>query len=144
MSTSVASDLETARRPQGGGLGKIATFAAKFLVTGACFWYVARQVDLRALLSAIPLLDFRWVAFATLAVMLQIPLVAPRWRNILDGLAARNERMTDVAMVAITAIGVFFVQVLPSVMGEGVRAWLLVRLGCPWRPAVSSVVIDRG
>jgi uncharacterized membrane protein YbhN (UPF0104 family) len=143
MSTSVASDLETTRRPRGGGLGKIATFAAKFLVTGACFWYVARQIDLGDLLSAIPLLDFRWAAFATLAVMLQIPLVALRWRSILDGLAARNERMTETAMVAITAIGVFFVQVLPSVMGEGVRAWLLVRLGCGWRAAVTSVVIDR-
>src|ERR1700694_5848764 len=122
MSTSVASDLETARRPQGGGLGKIATVAAKFLVTGACFWYVARQIDLSALLSAIPLLDFRWAACATLVVMLQIPLLAVRWRNILDGLAARSERMTYTAMVAVTAIGMFVVQVLPSVMGEGVRA----------------------
>jgi uncharacterized membrane protein YbhN (UPF0104 family) len=144
MSTSVASDLETTSRPRGGGAEEIAIFAAKLLVTGACFWYVARQIDLRAVLSAIPLLDFRWAAFATLAVMLQIPLVAQRWRNILDGLAARNERMTHIAMVAVTAIGVFFVQVLPSVMGEGVRAWLLVRLGCRWRAAVSSVVIDRG
>jgi glycosyltransferase 2 family protein len=143
MSTSVASDLETSSRPRRGGVEKIAIFAAKFLVTGACFWYVARQVDLRALVSAIPSLDFRWAAFAALVVMLQIPLVALRWRNILDGLAARNERMTDTAMVAITAIGVFFVQVLPSAMGEGVRAWLLVRLGCGWRAAVTSVVIDR-
>jgi hypothetical protein len=39
---------------------------------------------------------------------------------------------------------VFFAQVLPSVAGEGVRAWLLVRLGCDWRNAVTSVVIDRG
>ena len=43
-----------------------------------------------------------------------------------------------------SAIGVFFAQVLPSVAGEGVRAWLLVRLGCDWRSAVTSVVIDRG
>src|SRR5713101_707264 len=115
MSTSVSSDLETTRRPRGGGVEKIAIFSAKFLVTGACFWYVARQVDLRALVSAIPSLDFRWAAFATLVVMLEIPLVALRWRSILDGLVARNRRMTDTAMVAITAIGVFFVQVLPSV-----------------------------
>ena len=47
-------------------------------------------------------------------------------------------------MIAVTAIGVFFAQVLPSVAGEGVRAWLLVRLGCDWRNAVTSVVIDRG
>jgi len=135
MSTSVASDLETTSRPRGGGAEKIAIFAAKLLVTGACFWYVARQIDLSDLLSAVPLLDFRWVAFAILVIMLQIPLAALRWRNILGGLAACNGRMTRTAMVAVSAIGVFFVQVLPSVMGEGVRAWLLVRLGCPWRPA---------
>lgn len=138
------SDLETTVRPRGGGIDKILILAAKLLVTGACFWYVARQIDLGALLSAIPLLDFRWVAFATLVLMLQIPLVALRWRKILDGLAVCNERMTYTAIVCATAIGAFFVQVLPSVMGEGVRAWLLVRLGCGWRAAVTSVVIDKG
>jgi uncharacterized membrane protein YbhN (UPF0104 family) len=143
MSTSVASELETASRPRAGRAKKIAIFGAKFLVTGACFWYVARQIDLSDLLSAVPLLDFRWVAFAILIVVLQIPLVALRWRNILEALAACSGRMTRTAMVAVSAIGVFFVQVLPSVMGEGVRAWLVVRLGCGWRAAVTSVVIDR-
>ena len=47
-------------------------------------------------------------------------------------------------MIAVTTIGAFFTQVLPGVMGEGVRAWLLVRLGCDWRNALTSVVIDRG
>jgi hypothetical protein len=143
MSTTVATDLETRRRPPAVRVKKIAIVAAKFLVTGVCFWYVARQIDLNDLLSAIPLLDFRLVAFAVLVVVLQIPLMALRWSNILDGLAARNERMTRAVMVAVAAIGVFFVQVLPSVMGDGVRAWLLVRLGCGWRAGVTSVVIDR-
>jgi hypothetical protein len=38
----------------------------------------------------------------------------------------------------------FFTQVLPSIAGAGVRAWLLVRLGSDWRNAGTSVVIDRG
>jgi glycosyltransferase 2 family protein len=58
-------------------------------------------------------------------------------------LAARNKRMTATAMIAITAIGQFFAQALPSVAGDGVRAWLLARLGCDWRNAAASVVIDR-
>jgi hypothetical protein len=143
MSASVASDLETTSRPRGGGIKKIAIVASKLLVTGGCFWYVARQIDVRALMADIPLLDFRWAILAALVAMSQIPLVALRWRMILDGLAARTLRMTDAAMAAITAIGVFFVQVLPSAVGEGVRAWLLVRLGCGWGPAVTSVVLDR-
>lgn len=144
MSASVASDLVTANPPRGGKIEKAALFAAKLLVTVACFWYVSRQIDLSEVLSAIPLLDFRWAAFAILIAMLQIPLLGLRWRNIVDALAVRNERMTRRAMVAVTAIGVFFAQVLPSVAGDGVRAWLLVRLGCDWRNAVTSVVIDRG
>jgi hypothetical protein len=46
-------------------------------------------------------------------------------------------------MTAITAIGVFFTQVLPSVAGEGMRTWLLVKHGCDWRNAITSVVMDR-
>ena len=47
-------------------------------------------------------------------------------------------------MIAVTAIGQFFTQVLPNVVGDGMRAWLLARLGSGWRNAVTSVVIDRG
>src|ERR1700687_4747783 len=123
---------------------KVAIIAVKLLVTGACFWYLSWQIDLRQVSSSIRLLELRWAALATLMAMLQIPLVAMRWRAILHVLAAIDRRMTDISIIAITAIGLFFAQVLPSVMGEGIRAWLLVRLGCDWRRAVTSVVIDRG
>jgi hypothetical protein len=143
MSTSVVSELAAARPSRRREAEKVAIFAAKLLVTGACFWYVSRQVDLNRVLSAIPLLDFRWAVFAVAVVMLQIPLVALRWRHVLDGLVRSEEPMPRAAMIAITAIGVFCAQVLPSLIGEGVRAWLLVRRGCDWRNAVASVVIDR-
>ena len=143
MGSSAAGDLETRNPPRGGGAEKVAFFAAKLLVTGSCFWYVSRQVDLSQALSAIPSLDVGWAALAIVLAMLQIPLLGLRWRNVVDGLAARGARMTRSAMIAATAIGTFFAQVLPSVAGEGVRAWLLVRLGCGWRNAVTSVVIDR-
>src|SRR5262245_11649370 len=143
MSTSVASDLDTRRASRGGGAGKIAIFAGKMLVTGACFWYLSRQINLGQVISALPLLDFRWAAFAVLVVMLEIPLGGLRWSAIVDALAARDERVTRTVMIGMTAIGVFFTQVLPSVAGDGVRAWLLARLGGDWRNAVISVVIDR-
>ena len=144
MSTSVASDLGTRRASRCGGAGKIAIFAAKLLVTGACFWYLSRQINLGQVISALPLLDFRWAAFAVLVVMLEIPLGGLRWSAIVDALAARDERVTRTVMIGVTAIGVFFAQVLPSVAGDGVRAWLLARRGYDWRNAVISVVIDRG
>jgi glycosyltransferase 2 family protein len=139
----VASDFETPRRSHRGGVEKAAIVAAKLLVTGACFWYVSRQIDWHQVSSAIPLLDFRWAALAIFVVMLEIPLVGLRWYNIVDALAARDQQMTRTAMTAATSVGLFFAQVLPNVAGEGVRAWLLVRLGSNWRTAVTSVVIDR-
>src|SRR5262249_57619650 len=57
---------------------------------------------------------------------------------------ARSRRVWWGGMMAVTGGGLFFAQVLPSVAGEGVRAWLLVRLGCDWRNAVTGSVIDRG
>src|SRR2546427_10829080 len=144
MSTSVAGDFETPRPSRRGGAEKVAIFAAKLLVTGACFWYVSRQIDLNQVWSAIPLLDFHWAALAILVAMLEIPLSGLRWYNIVDSLGARDKQMTRIAMVAATAVGVFFAQVLPSVAGEGGRAWLLRRRGRGWRNAATRAVIVRG
>jgi glycosyltransferase 2 family protein len=143
MSTSVANELDTTSASRGRGVKKLGIFAAKLLVTGACFWYLSRQINLGQVISALPLLDFRWAAFAVLVVMLEIPLGGLRWSAIVDALAARDERVTRTVMIGVTAIGVFFAQVLPSVAGDGIRAWLLARRGYDWRNAVISVVIDR-
>jgi glycosyltransferase 2 family protein len=144
MSTSVTSDFETPRPSHRGGVEKAAIVAAKLLVTGACFWYLSQQIDWHQVSSAILLLDFRWAAVAIFVLILEIPLVGLRWYNIVDALAVRDQQMTRTAMTAATSVGLFFAQVLPNVAGEGMRAWLLVRLGSNWRTAVTSVVIDRG
>src|SRR5215472_2784992 len=127
MSTSVASDLDTTRPSLGRTTKKLAIVAVKLLVTAAGFWYLSRQVDTGQVLSAVRVLDFRWAAFATVVVVLQIPLMGLRWCGIVDELAMRSKRITPTIMVAVTAIGVFFAQVLPSVAGEGVRCWLLAQ-----------------
>jgi len=139
MSSTVANDREPARRS-----GKLTIIAAKLVVTAACFWYLSRQIDVSAVSSAVRLLDLGWAALAALLAVSQIPLVGMRWRAILDTLVAADRQMTAISLIAITAIGLFFAQVLPSVAGEGIRAWLLVRRGGDWRHALTSVAIDRG
>jgi len=143
MSSGAASDRNTVSPRRTVGAKKLAILAAKLVVTGACFWYIARKIDLSQIWSTIPRLDFRWAALAVVLIMLQIPLVGLRWRNIVDALGSCDWQMTRAAMIAITAIGAFFNQVLPAVAGDGVRSWLLVRSGCDWRNAIASVVIDR-
>jgi hypothetical protein len=86
----MVSDFEAPRPSHHGGwAGKAAIIAAKLLVTGACFWYVSRQIDWRQLSSVIPLLEFRWAALAIFVIMLEIPLAGLRWYNIVDALATR-------------------------------------------------------
>src|SRR3954454_1706390 len=119
MSSIVAIERAPPRRTN-----KLIIVAAKLIVTAACFWYLGRQIDLSAVSSAIQSLDLRWTAVATLMAMIQVPLVGLRWRAILDALAAIDRGLTAISIVAITAIGVFFAQVLPSVAGDGIRAWL--------------------
>src|SRR5262249_54407321 len=135
MSTSVAGDFETPRPSRRGWAEKAAILAAKLLVTGACFWYVSRQIDWRQVWSAIPLLDFRWAALAIFVVMLEIPLVGLRWCNIVDALGVRDRQMTRTAMTAATSVGLFFAQVLPNVAGEGRRGWLGPGIGGRWGTA---------
>ena len=57
MSVEAAREIETIS-PSPGGARKIAIFAAKLLVTGACFWYVSQQIDLSQVWATVPLLDF--------------------------------------------------------------------------------------
>jgi uncharacterized membrane protein YbhN (UPF0104 family) len=121
---------------------KAAIVALKAAVTLGCLWYVARQVEFAKIAAVASSLDIGWLGLAELVIMLQIPLVALRWNEILQALAGCRQRIT--AMIAVTAIGQFFAQVLPNVVGDGMRAWLLTRLGGGWRNAVTSVVIDRG
>ena len=142
MSTRETSDLEMTSLSAGCGGKKALIFAVKLLVTAACFWYVLRQIDLSQVLSSIRLLDFRWAAFACLVAMLEVPVLGLRWCNIIDALAPRKW-ITRTVVIAVTAVGAFFSQVLPSVAGEGVRAWLLVRLGYDWRNAVASSISAR-
>ena len=94
MSTGVASDVDPRSASRGGGAKKLAILVAKLSVTGACFWYLSRQMDLTQVLSAIPLLDFRWATFGTLVVVLQLPLLGLRWYMIVDALSRRIARLT--------------------------------------------------
>jgi glycosyltransferase 2 family protein len=141
MSRSVA---EREKNPAArAGFEKAAFIVAKFAVTAACFWYLSRQIDLAQVFAAIPGLNFRWAGLALAIGFIQIPLVGLRWYEIVSVLVAVHERITRAAIIAITSIGVFFAQVLPSVIGDGIRTWFLVRLGCDWRNAVKSVILDR-
>jgi len=124
-------------------LSEVLFFAAKLLISAACFWLVFRQVNVRDSLRTLPTIDYRWAAVAVLLVVAQIPLLALRVHAIVRALVRHRTRLTYPAAAAVTAIYALFAQVVPGLVGEGIRAWLLVRHGCNWREGLTTVVIDR-
>ena len=124
-------------------LTKALFFAGKLIVSAACFWYALRQIDMRDGVRTLPAFDFRWAALAVALAMVQILLLALRLWAIVHALSPKVERLTYLATSAVSAIYALFAQVLPSVVGEGIRVWMLTRFGCGWRVGLTSVTIDR-
>jgi uncharacterized membrane protein YbhN (UPF0104 family) len=123
--------------------GKIALAALKIAITAGCFWYLSRQIDTASVAAGMAKMDLRWVGLATFLMMLEIPLVGLRWCAVVHAISDTDWRAPPGTMILIAAISNFFSQVLPSIAGEGVRSWLLARLGCGWRIGITSVLIDR-
>jgi glycosyltransferase 2 family protein len=126
------------------GLRKSLILTIKFFVTAACFWYVLRRVDLGEAVRALPTIDLRWMALAALVAALQIPLLAARLQAIVNSLGRPPARFTYVAALSITAMCAFFAQVVPGLVSEGIRVWIITRFGYSLREAFSSIVLDRG
>jgi len=114
----------------------------KLTVTGLCFWYVGRSINLDEVLRAAKGLEIGWFGFALVLIVLQIPLVGLRWRKVVDAIGA--DVPSSASMIAITAICTFFAQVLPQLVGDTMRVGMLARLDVDWRKALASVLIDRG
>jgi hypothetical protein len=118
-------------------------FAGKLIVSAACFWYALRQIDVSEAVRTLPNFDFRWAAFAVTVIMVQILLLALRLWAVVHALTPNAARLTYPATCALSAIYALLAQVLPSVVGEGIRGWMLTRFGCGWRAGLTSVMIDR-
>ena len=129
---------------RGKSLIKYLFLAGKLLVTAACFWYVLRRLSVGNTFSALSTLGLRWIVLAVFFAIAQLPLLALRLQTIVRILAPRPANLTFLAASALTAIYWLFAQVLPSVAGEGIRAWMLTRFGYTWRTGLTSVTIDRG
>jgi uncharacterized membrane protein YbhN (UPF0104 family) len=129
--------------PRGSG-SKILLFVAKFAVTGVCFWYVFRQLDLTQVAGAFVSEKIRWVYLAALIVVMQIVLSSVRWHEIIDALGFHQGRLKYSTVIAINLVASFFSQIVPIFAGEGIRVWYVVRFGLDWKSATISVIIDRG
>lgn len=123
---------------------KVVILVVKVATTFACFFYIFRQIDLANIGRFAKTFEFAWAGAAAFVIALEIPLIALRWRTVVDALATGSARTPLGAMLAINSIATFFGQIFPNVAGDAVRVWLLARLGRPWRLGLVSILIDRG
>ncbi len=123
---------------------KVLVFGVKLAITCACFWYLFRQVNIGDLLREAQNLQIRWFLLAVAVIVLQIPLVGLRWARITAALEPTRSPPPLGAMIAITLITNFLSQILPNVMSDAVRVWMLTRIRSGWRMGLAGIVIDRG
>jgi glycosyltransferase 2 family protein len=140
---TLAAEVDASAPDRRNAFTKALFFAGKFVVSAACFWYALRQIDVSEAVRTLPTFDFRWAALAVVVAMAQILLLALRLWAVVHALTPKAERLTYLATSAVSAIYALLAQVLPSVVGEGIRVWMLTRFGCGWRVGLTSVVIDR-
>jgi len=124
-------------------LRNAALLLVKLCVTAGCLWYVAQQVNVAGFKRLFDTFVYGWAAIAVAGLIIEVPLVALRWRDILDALGSQADRTRFAPLVAITSITVFVAQILPNVAADALRVWLLVRTGRSWRQGLPSVIIDR-
>ena len=115
-------------------IGKVAITAAKLAVTALCFWYLAKNIDVRVLAGDAKTLHFPLVCLAIIVLMAQIPLVGLRWRYIVDALSGSGDKLPVASAIACTAVTSFFSQIVPNIGADAVRVWMLTQLGRGWRP----------
>lgn len=114
----------------------------KLLVTATAFAALLRLIDRDAFLTRLRQIDFGLVALVVVAAVIQVLLVAARWRLVivrLGGGPAPGLRH----ITLITYAGQFFGQVLPFFVGDGLRTWLLTIEGIRLRLALRGVLTDR-
>jgi hypothetical protein len=122
---------------------RAAMLLLKAVVTIACFWYVFVHIDLGELRRDFSQVHLQWVAVTLVLLVVQIPLVALRWMEIIRTLKIGATGLSYPYLCLGTAIGQFFGQVMLVAAGDGLRAWFLTRLGGGWRDALVSVALDR-
>jgi uncharacterized membrane protein YbhN (UPF0104 family) len=113
----------------------------KAAVSALLLYLALRAVHLGSVWARLAGAKAPWLAAAGALGIVQLFLLAARWRQIAD---AGTAGLSFNAAVRFSFIGSFFSQVLPSTVGgDAARIFLLARSGGGWAHATYSVLIDR-
>src|SRR6516225_6038310 len=120
---------------------RMLSLLAKAAISILLLYFSLHSIDLGALGARLSRLESGWFVLALFLLIVQVMLLAARWRKI--G-AACGANLPFILALQISFIATFFNQVLPSTVGgDGMRIWLFAREGAGWASAAYSVLIDR-
>jgi uncharacterized membrane protein YbhN (UPF0104 family) len=113
----------------------------RLAVSSALLWVVSRYVDLGTLLARLSELSVGWVALGLAVSVLQVGVLAQRWRYTAARLGI------DLPLGAAWSeyyLGILLNQLLPGgVTGDVTRAWRHARTDAPTGAAVRAVLLER-
>ena len=113
----------------------------KVCISGVLLWLAASRVDWSVLGGRLRDMDFYWSGAACVLLVLQVVVVAARWREIV---AQSGTAMTLSQAIRYSFVGALFNQTMPSTVGgDAARIWLLGKQSGEWSNAAYSVIVDR-
>jgi len=119
-------------------------FPLKVGATVLALALVVRLVDPGVLAARVRAANLEIFVAAVLLMACQIPLVALRWRYIVDAMNHESGVVPGTGkFLQVTYIAQFFGQILPFLAGDGVRVLMLHTAGPSLRIAFKSTLLDR-
>lgn len=119
---------------------KLISLLVKTVVSGLLLYFALRWVNIETFADRLRQIKLDWMALAVIILVLQMVLLALRWRRIMHRCGAD---LPFLRLFRFGMIGAFFNQTLPSsVGGDAVRIWLVGKQ-TNWLVASYSVLLDR-
>lgn len=118
-----------------------AKVATRFAISAVLLFLIGQALDVADVLARLSTLDARWIGAALVLSLLQMLLLAWRWRFTAGRLGID---LPFGEAVSEYYLGVFLNQLLPGgVSGDVSRAWRHARTPAPTGPAVRAVILER-
>ncbi len=122
-------------------LPRILSSISKAAVTLLLFWLLFRKINYAATLQHVRDLTPSVALMGVVILYVALAFATVRWKIVLRSI---GRHFSIWGLFRLNLIGLFFNQVLPSVIGgDGMRVWLLCRRDCSFAAAFNSVLIDR-
>lgn len=119
---------------------KALSLLIKAAVSGLLLYFTLAAVNIGAVKDRLGQIDPRWIGLGLLLLLVQVFVLAVRWRLIVIRCGAN---LPLPQAFRFSMIAVFFNQTLPSsVGGDAIRIWLVGKQA-NWRVAAYSVFLDR-